>query len=471
MSDRSSVHQTAPRGVLARVGGGGGAHWRGGWRGLPQRWRGYSSGPALGCSHRRCSGSPPIRPPITRSLHFLLESFHRPSPTILLTAVEQRYQWRDKTLHGRLPIPTLAAVLALVLSANQSPSLLAARGNRPVGLILEPRHPDFHASIGCPLLEQLLELLSANNLQPPPRPSNPFTALNPSSSLSSSSLSLADSLASLKAAATAGATAGGATAAATAGATAGGRIVLDPAVHPVVIEARSAAALIYCSQRTSIPLVQILEEGWDEPSDTNPIMQAPPSSCPPTTSLRTCILDAVALYAVAIAPEKRLVLPVEAWHKKLLNQTDLMALAHHPSRQLAVLPWTFANDWIFLSLSYELDPLNEYAMFVDTVGVDGLFSDFPATALKYLHSRDCLAFAPGVLGVFVAPPRKRGLADLLLLTAIIIIAILPMALGTLYAILKWRQTEQHLHWQEFATFHSHGPTTASERQPLHWLCC
>ncbi|CAI5508094.1 unnamed protein product [Closterium sp. Naga37s-1] len=377
---------------------------------------------------------------------------------IQILRVEQRYQWRDKTLHGRLSIPSLSAVLALVLSSNQNAELLAARGNRPVGLMLEPRFPEFHESIGCPLLESLLTLLSMNNLQPPPRPSNPFNTLTASSAPTAS---LSDRLASISTStiSTDNAPAAGA-------ATAGGRIVLDPAVHPVVIEARSAAALVYCSQRTSIPLVQILEEGWDEPSDTNPILQAPPPSCPPTTPLRACMLDAISLYAVAVAPEKHLVLPVESWHKKLLNQTDLVSLAHHPARQLAVLPWPFANDWIFLSLSYELDPLNEYAMFVEGVGVDGLFSDFPATALKYLRSRDCLAAASGVLGALVAAPRKRGLADLLFLAVIITIAVLPMAVWTLYAMHKWRQTEQHLHWQEFATIHSHGPTTASERQPL-----
>ncbi|CAI5480808.1 unnamed protein product [Closterium sp. Yama58-4] len=380
-------------------------------------------------------------------------------------AVEQRYQWRDKTLHGRLSIPTLSAVLDLVLSSNLNAELLAARGNRPVGLMLEPRYPEFHESIGCPLLESLLSLLSVNNLQPPPRPSNPFNTLTSSSSPTAS---LSDRLASISASASTAGAAGTGNAAATAGAaTAGGRVMLDPAVHPVVIEARSAAALVYCSQRTSIPLVQILEEGWDEPSDTNPILQAPPPSCPPTTPLRACILDAISLYAVAIAPEKHLVLPVESWHKKLLNQTDLVSLAHDPARQLAVVPWPFANDWIFLSLSYELDPLNEYAMFVEAVGVDGLFSDFPATALKYLRSRDCLAAASGVLGALVvAAPRKRGLADLLILGVIITIAVLPMAIWALYAMHKWRQTEQHLHWQEFATIHSHGPTTASERQPL-----
>ncbi|CAI5960839.1 unnamed protein product, partial [Closterium sp. NIES-65] len=663
---------------------------------------------------------------------------------IQILRVEQRYQWRDKTLHGRLSIPTLSHVLALVLSSNQNPELLAARGNRPVGLMLEPRYPEFHESIGCPLLESLLTLLSVNNLQPPPRPSNPFNTLTSSSSPTAS---LSDRLASISTttistdnAPTAGA------------ATAGGRIVLDPAVQPVVIEARSSAALVYCSQRTSIPLVQILEAGWDEPSDTNPILQAPPPacpptvslaacmldvislhamgiapekhlvlpveawhkkrlptpfprpshprvlppplphqpsdtnpilqasslharppppcepacwtpfhsmpwpshrrsiwccqwsrgtrscstkpcppsdtnpilqapppSCPPTTPLRACMLDAISLYAVAIAPEKHLVLPVESWHKKLLNQTDLVSLARHPARQLAVLPWPFANDWIFLSLSYELvsaprfisslhlslssgpskrDPLNEYAMFVEAVGVDGLFSDFPATALKYIRSRDCLAAASGVLGALVATPRKRGLAghedarklveeilciftlarskasvtrvlskvvtllpfhfrryalsvvysvarslpyqstlglslppflpspplaphlllavivtiavlpmavwalyamhkwrqteqhqpwqdlalpsqclpsplsppplppDLLILTVIITIAVLRMAVWTFYIMHKWRQTVKHLHWQEFATIHSHGSTTASETQTL-----
>ncbi|CAI5977404.1 unnamed protein product [Closterium sp. NIES-64] len=413
---------------------------------------------------------------------------------IQILRVEQRYQWRDKTLHGRLSIPTLSHVLALVLSSNQNPELLAARGNRPVGLMLEPRYPEFHESIGCPLLESLLTLLSVNNLQPPPRPSNPFNTLTSSSSPTAS---LSDRLASISTttistdnAPTAGA------------ATAGGRIVLDPAVQPVVIEARSSAALVYCSQRTSIPLVQILEAGWDEPSDTNRILQAPPPSCPPTTPLRACMLDAISLYAVAIAPEKHLVLPVESWHKKLLNQTDLVSLAHHPARQLAVLPWPFANDWIFLSLSYELDPLNEYAMFVEAVGVDGLFSDFPATALKYIRSRDCLAAASGVLGALVATPRKRGLAETptghedarklveeilciftlarskasarslpyqstlglslppflpspllaphLLLAVIVTIAVLPMAVWALYAMHKWRQTEQHQPWQDLA---------------------
>ncbi|CAI5476780.1 unnamed protein product, partial [Closterium sp. Yama58-4] len=355
-------------------------------------------------------------------------------------AVEQRYQWRDKTLHGRLSIPTLSAVLDLVLSANQNPQLLAARGNRQVGLMLEPRPSDTNSILRAP---------------PPPA----LPAHHPSPSVHFGRYRTLCR--------------GRRTREAPGAASHGTR---SCSTRPFHFRDDPTSQLLL----TTISLFPVISSPVPptppQPSNTNPILQAPPPSCPPTASLRACMLDIIALYAVAIAPEKHLVLPVESWHKKLLNQTlslaiapekhlvlpveswhkkllnqtDLVSLAHDPTRQLAVLPWPFANDWIFLSLSYELvewmgclippfipllsprvipsllsprvipsllsprgipsllsprvipsllsprgipsrsplspqDPLNEYAMFVEAVGVDGLFSDFPATALKYLR--------------------------------------------------------------------------------------
>lgn len=88
-------------------------------------------------------------------------------------------------------------------------------------------------------------------------------------------------------------------------------------------------------------------------------------------------LAAIAAFAQGIGPWKRLIIP-ENKDKSLGAPTTLVADAH--AAGLLVHAWTFRNEPCFLHPAYAGDPLAEYRQFF-ALGVDGVFSDFPDTAL------------------------------------------------------------------------------------------
>lgn len=61
-----------------------------------------------------------------------------------------------------------------------------------------------------------------------------------------------------------------------------------------------------------------------------------------------------------------------------LAPTSVIADAH--AAGLLVHVWTFRNENRYLSADYQGDPLKEYEQFF-CLGVDGVFSDFPDTAV------------------------------------------------------------------------------------------
>ena len=67
---------------------------------------------------------------------------------------------------------------------------------------------------------------------------------------------------------------------------------------------------------------------------------------------------------------------------RLLPPTDLIEEAHRVG--LFVHTWTFRNDQRFLAADYAGEPAREYLQFY-CLGVDGLFSDFPDTAVMARH--------------------------------------------------------------------------------------
>ena len=97
-------------------------------------------------------------------------------------------------------------------------------------------------------------------------------------------------------------------------------------------------------------------------------------------------LRAIAAYADAIGPSKLLIEPRDA-AGQALPRTTLVADAH--AAGLLVHPWTFRSDNIFLAAGDRIgedqagwgDAAAEYRRFFG-YGVDGLFSDFPAEAVK-----------------------------------------------------------------------------------------
>ncbi|QDZ26117.1 glycerophosphodiester phosphodiesterase [Chloropicon primus] len=55
------------------------------------------------------------------------------------------------------------------------------------------------------------------------------------------------------------------------------------------------------------------------------------------------------------------------------------------SKGLQVHPWVLRDEDRYLAWNYGQDAYNEYTMFIRDVGVDGFFTDFPATASNYIR--------------------------------------------------------------------------------------
>lgn len=92
-------------------------------------------------------------------------------------------------------------------------------------------------------------------------------------------------------------------------------------------------------------------------------------------------LASMAMYADGIGVNTRLVLPVGA-DGRLGPPTRLVADAHRAG--LLVHAWTLRSESVFLAPDYAGDPRREYARFA-SLGVDGLFTDFPDIAVKALR--------------------------------------------------------------------------------------
>jgi glycerophosphoryl diester phosphodiesterase len=92
-------------------------------------------------------------------------------------------------------------------------------------------------------------------------------------------------------------------------------------------------------------------------------------------------LKDIAGYADAIGPEKRLIVPVGP-DGSLLPPTDLVTRAH--AIGLLVHVWTLRIDKEFLPAGYHGRAEAEFEQF-RTLGVDGLFTDFPDVAARALR--------------------------------------------------------------------------------------
>ncbi len=98
-------------------------------------------------------------------------------------------------------------------------------------------------------------------------------------------------------------------------------------------------------------------------------------------------LNEIKTYADGIGPWKRYIVSTVAdpalsgpgeSSRRLAPPTDLVARAH--SRGLTVIPFTFRNEPRRLAADYGTSPQEEYRQFYE-LGVDGVFSDFPDTAV------------------------------------------------------------------------------------------
>ncbi len=197
------------------------------------------------------------------------------------------------------------------------------RSGRTIGVYPETKHPAFHHALGLPLEDEMLAAL--------------------------------------------------------------GRYGLDHANAAVWLQSFESANLQYMRKRTALPMAQLLdakaiqfERGvptFDIANHGDPRGGTPPRS-----------LQEIAQYAQAVAPWKRVIVPARDLvpgastddQRETLPAVDFIAAAHRAG--LEVHTWTFRNEPTQLPRNYGGEPAREYSQFF-AMGIDGVFADFPDTAL------------------------------------------------------------------------------------------
>ena len=249
----------------------------------------------------------------------------------------QAFGDRDAGFNGRYRIPTFDEVIELAKRKS-------AEEGRTIGVYPETKHPTFHQQLGLALEDRLLAVLQRHGW-------NHRSA-------------------------------------------------------PVFIQSFEQANLKYLRSRTSVKLVQLVDANDVNPDGT--LDFTPPYDRPYDWAvagragrfadlLTPAGLAEVRTYADGIGPWKPYLIPsacvsivngacadvngdgaVNDADRRLLAPTSVIADAH--AQGLLVHPYTFRNEQRRLARDFGGNPLNEYLRFYEA-GVDGLFSDFPDTAV------------------------------------------------------------------------------------------
>jgi glycerophosphoryl diester phosphodiesterase len=158
---------------------------------------------------------------------------------------------------------------------------------------------------------------------------------------------------------------------------------------PVFIQSFEVANLKELNRRTRVPLVQLLD-ATGRPYDF--VVAGDPRTYADLATPEG--LAEIATYADGVGPNKNLIVPRDA-AGNLQDPTSLVRDAHHAG--LVVHPWTFRKENEFLPADFRQgnpaspqflgatgDAPAEFRLFF-RLGVDGLFSDHPDTAVAARH--------------------------------------------------------------------------------------
>lgn len=246
---------------------------------------------------------------------------------------------RDQSHNGKYAIPTLREVLDLARNEG-------ARVGRTIGVYPETKHPTYHVTAGLALEDRLLKLLAEYG----------YTAKS----------------------------------------------------SPVIVQSFEVGNLKYLRSKTAVRLVQLIDgDGVDAQGK---VTLAPPFDKPYDFAvakdrrtfadlLTSAGLKEIKTYADGIGPWKAYLLParqmdangdgkpddlngdgaIDERDRVLLPPTPVVRDAH--AAGLFVHPFTFRSEAKRLVSDYRGDAAAEYRKFYE-MGVDGVFSDFPDTAVK-----------------------------------------------------------------------------------------
>lgn len=244
---------------------------------------------------------------------------------------------RDQSFNGQFSIPTLREVLDLAKASSQ--------GGRTVGVYPETKHPTYHNDLKLGLDDRLLKILADYG----------YTAKS----------------------------------------------------SPIIIQSFEVANLKYLRSKTQVRIVQLID-GDDVDIDGKMVLAAPSdkpydfvvakSPGDFISMLTPAGLKEIKTYADGIGPWKPYLIAskgvnankdgkaddvngdglVNEADRTLLPASDVVKNAH--AAGLFVHAFTFRNEPRRLAGNYKGDPKAEYDLFYK-LGVDGLFSDFPDTAV------------------------------------------------------------------------------------------
>ncbi|GAU84828.1 glycerophosphodiester phosphodiesterase [Bosea sp. BIWAKO-01] len=250
---------------------------------------------------------------------------------------------RDQSHNGKFPIPTLQEIIDLAKAES-------TRTGRTIGIYPETKHPIFHAAIGLPLEDRLLDQLKAAG----------WTEKS----------------------------------------------------SPVIIQSFETANLKYLRGKTQLRLVQLVDAD-DVDKDGGIVLAAPfdkPYDFVVTGDKRTFKdlvtadgLKEIKTYADGVGPWKPYILAgkqtigddgkpkdlngdgkIDEQDRVLIAPTNVVKDAH--AAGLFVHTWTFRSEPKRLASNFKGDPAAEYKAFFD-LGIDGLFSDFPDAAVKARNAK------------------------------------------------------------------------------------
>jgi glycerophosphoryl diester phosphodiesterase len=228
---------------------------------------------------------------------------------------------RPTEFNGKFKVPTFQQIIDLVKRESK-------KRHRRIGIYPETKHPTFHNSQGLSLERPIVETLKRNGL--------------------------------------------------------------NHRNSPVFLQSFEPSSLQKLNHLTPVRLIQLVDAN-DTDANGNPTYAAPfdrpydwTASGDPTLMSRTfgylvtnAGLDFVKSYADGIGPWKVYIVPTAGGGGgAVFPPTDLIQRAH--ARGLLVHTWTFRDD--SFPTGYPGGPVEEYLTFY-RLGVDGVFSDFPDTAV------------------------------------------------------------------------------------------
>lgn len=159
----------------------------------------------------------------------------------------------------------------------------------------------------------------------------------------------------------------------------------DDRAAPVIVQSFEVGNLRWLAGQTTLRLVQLFGPPWMSPPDL--AAQAEPPTYAAMANAEG--LREIARYAHGIGPPKTSVIARDAGDRSG-TPTGLLARAHAVG--LVVHPYTFRNENVFLPRDLQRadqphgNAAAEYRQFFE-LGVDGVFSDYPETAVEAREKR------------------------------------------------------------------------------------